>query len=155
MLDYQTLDRIADSVNPTLGVITLVLALVVRHPGNPPRWAQVLLTLCAVASIYLLGFIDASLKLWPAMGLDFSGHTGVHVAIVVSLWMIDRRFGLAGIGVFVAYAALMLYQQYHTVADIASTAPVTAAAAIGMWWLGKRVARRSAAQVRPLEVQGS
>lgn len=155
MLDYQALDSLADAVNPTLGVITLALALAVRRPGNPPRWAQVLLTLGAVAGIYLLSFIEASLKLWSSMGMNFSDHTGVHVAIVVSLWMVDRRFGLAGVMVFAAYAGLMLYQRYHTVADIATTAPLAAATAAGVWMLGSRAARRPAAQPRSMSQPGS
>ena len=141
-MDYESWDRIADAVNPTVGVITLALSLAVRRPGNPPRWAQLLLTLAAVASVYVIGWIDAQLGLWASAGLDYSGHTAVHVAIVVSLWMIDRRAGMAGTVIALLYGALMLYQKYHSFGDIATTAVVIAPLAWGIWWAGGRLARR-------------
>ena len=100
-----------------LGVITLALSLAIRRPGNPPRWAQLLLTLAAVASVYAIGWLDARFALWPAAGMDFSTHTGVHVAIVASLWMIDRRLGIAGVVIALLYGALMVFQKYHSFAD--------------------------------------
>jgi hypothetical protein len=141
-VDYESWDRIADAVNPTLGVITLGLSLAIHRAGNPPRWAQLLLTLVSVALVYVMGYVDAQLKLWPSAGLDFSGHTGVHVAIVTSLWMIDRRFGIGGIVIALLYAGLMVYQKYHTVADILSTAAFIVPLTIGVWWLGRRLASR-------------
>ena len=141
-MDYESWDRIADAVNPTVGVITLGLSLAVRRPGNPPRWAQLLLTLAAVASIYAVGWLDARLGLWSSAGLDYSTHTALHVAIVVSLWMIDRRAGMAGVAIALLYVALMLYQKYHSFADIATSAVVIAPLAWGIWWAGGRLARR-------------
>src|SRR5688572_7171603 len=141
-MDYESWDRIADAVNPTVGVITLALSLAVRRPGNPPRWAQLLLTLAAVASIYAVGWLDARLGLWSSAGLDYSTHTALHVAIVVSLWMIDRRAGMAGVAIALLYVALMLYQKYHSLADIATSAVVIAPLAWGIWWAGGRLARR-------------
>ena len=141
-MNYESWDRIADAVNPTLGLITLALSLAMRRPGNPPRWAQLLLTLAAVASVYAIGWLDSRFALWPAAGLDFSTHTGVHVAIVTSLWMIDRRLGIAGVVIALLYGALMIYQKYHSPADIASTAIVIAPLALGIWILAQRVTRR-------------
>ena len=141
-MDHESWDRIADAVNPTVGVITLALSLAMRRPGNPPRWAQLLLTLAAVASIYGVGWLDARLGLWTSAGLDFSTHTAVHVAIVVSLWMIDRRAGMAGTVIALLYGVLMLYQKYHSLADVATTAVVIAPLAWGIWWSGRRFARR-------------
>jgi len=141
-MNYESWDRIADAVNPTLGLITLALSLVMRRPGNPPRWAQLLLTLAAVASVYAIGWLDSRFALWPAAGLDFSTHTGVHVAIVASLWMIDRRLGIAGAVIALLYGALMIYQKYHSAADIASTAVVIAPLALGIWILAQRATRR-------------
>jgi hypothetical protein len=145
-MDYESWDRIADAVNPTVGVITLALALAVRRAGNPPHWAQLLLTLACVTLVYALGWVDAQLKLWPAVGLDYSSHTGVHVAIVASLWMIDRRFGIAGVVIALLYAALMVYQKYHTILDIASTALAVVPLAVGIWILGRRAARTEPAR---------
>jgi hypothetical protein len=128
-------------VNPTLGVITLAASLAIRRPGNPPRWAQLLLTLAAVASVYAFEWIEAPFGLWPSAGLDFSVHTGVHVAIVVSLWMIDRRAGMAATVIALLYGALMIHQEYHSLADVATTALVIAPLTWGIWWAGRRLAR--------------
>ena len=141
-MDYESWDRVADAINPILGVITLALSLAIRRPGNPPRWAQLILTLTAVASVYAIRWLDGHYALWPAAGMEFSTHAGVHVAIVASLWMIDRRLGIAGVVIALLYGALMLYQKYHSFADIASTVVVIAPLALGIWILGQRVARR-------------
>jgi hypothetical protein len=141
-MEYASWDRIADAVNPILGLITLALSLAIRRPGNPPRWAQLLLTLAAVASVYAIGWLDSRYALWAAAGMDFSTHAGVHVAIVASLWMIDRRLGIAGTVIALLYGALIVYQKYHSLADVASTAFIIAPLALGIWILGQRVARR-------------
>jgi len=141
-MNYESWDRIADAINPTLGVITLALSLAIRRPGNPPRWAQLLLTLASVAGVYAIGWLDGRYALWSAAGMDFSTHTGVHVAIVTCLWMIDRRLGIGGVVIALLYGALMLYQKYHSPADIASTAVVVATLALGIWTLARRGARR-------------
>ena len=140
-MDYESWDRIADALNPVLGVLTLALSLAIRRPGSAPRWAQLLLTLAAVAGVYAIGWLDASLGLWSAAGMNYTVHGGVHVAIVVSLWMIERRIGVVGIAIALLYAALMLYQKYHSLADIATTALVIAPLAWGIWWLGRRLTR--------------
>lgn len=95
-----------------------------------------------MAGVYAIRLLDARFALWPAAGMDFSTHAGVHVAIVASLWMIDRRLGIAGIVIALLYGTLMLYQKYHSLADIASTAIVIAPLALGIWILGRRIARR-------------
>jgi hypothetical protein len=81
-------------------------------------------TLASVALIYLLGAIEKSLGLWAAMGLDYSTHTAVCVAIIVSLWWIDRRARIPATLIGLLYAGLMLYQKYHSVGDIATTAAI-------------------------------
>lgn len=78
----------------------------------------------AVALVYLVQAGDRSFQLWVAAGLDDSTHAGVHAAIVVSLWYIDKRAGWVGSVIALAYAALMLYQKYHGIWDLVSTAAV-------------------------------
>jgi hypothetical protein len=141
-MDYESWDRIADAVTPTVGVITLALALLIRRAGNPPRWAQFLLTLVSVAVIYAVRWIDWKFSLWAGAGLDYSSHTALYVAIAVSSWMIDWRAGIAGAVIGVAYAVLMLYQKYHTLTDIVTTTVVIAPMCIGVWFAAKRLFRR-------------
>ncbi len=143
-MTYELLDGIADNVNPVLGAFTLLWAWIVRKRSRLGALQSNVATLVAVAVVYAFRAVDIKLKLWPSMGLDYSTHTGVHVAIVVSLWFIDKRAGLIGIGVALAYAALMIYQRYHTAADILSTAVVIAASSIAVWLVFRWAARQNA-----------
>lgn len=129
MTTYEMLDRIADSVNPVLGVATLLWAWIARGHGNLGRGARAgilgnVATLASVGVIYLIGALDRKIGVWAAMGLDYSTHTAVCVACIVSLWWIDRRARIPATIVGLAYAALMLFQKYHSVADIATTAVI-------------------------------
>jgi hypothetical protein len=143
-VDHASWDQIADAVNPTLGVITLALSLAIRRAGSPPRWAQLLLTLTAVAGIYAVGWLDARFALWARVGLDYSTHTAVCVALVASLYMIDWRLGVAGAVIAMLYGMLMLHQKYHSPGDILSTTLVIAPLAFGIWILGRRMANGQA-----------
>src|SRR5689334_18031303 len=99
MLSFENLDRIADSVNPVLGVFTLAWAWVVRkrssHGGIPGNLG----TLTSVAAAYALQWLDNRAHIWEAASLDYSTHTAVCTALVVSLCFIDRRAGIVGIAV--------------------------------------------------------
>lgn len=141
-MDYESWDRIADAVTPVVGVLTLALSLLVRRPGNPPRWAQLLLTLVSVAAIYAVGWVDAKFSLWLSVDLDYSTHTALYVALAVSLWMIDWRAGVAGTVIGLAYAVLMLYQKYHTALDIVTSALAIAPLCAGIWIAARRFIRR-------------
>jgi len=136
-LSYETLDAIADSVNPTLGVIALAWPwLRWREQWRIPA-VNVIVTLLSVAIAYALSALDGATGWWPSWGLDFSTHTAVCVALVVSLCSIKRSWSGLWVGVFAAYAALMVYQRYHSVGDIVTTAAVVAPFVIGLrWWAG-------------------
>jgi hypothetical protein len=131
MLDYETLDAIADAYTPLLALAALALLL---RPLFARHW-QVLgarMTRLAAGAFvaYGLMFLDSRLQLWPAMGMDYSTHTAAALALVMFLAAhapTTRRacwISLAG------YVLLMLYQRYHTVADIVTTAIV-----VGMLYL--------------------
>jgi hypothetical protein len=129
MTTYEVLDRIADNVNPVLGVATLLWAWIGRGQGSFGGGARAgilgnLATLVSTGFIYLLGAIEKKLGAWASIGLNYSTHTAVCVALIVSLWWIDRRARIPATVVGLAYAALMLYQRYHSLADIATTAAV-------------------------------
>jgi hypothetical protein len=88
----------------------------------------------SMAAMYLLAWIDNSLRLWPAFGLDYSGHTGFATVLLASIVLWHRRLLIPSILALCAYAGLMLYQKYHSVADIVTTLivimPITVAAHI-------------------------
>jgi len=124
MLSYEQLDAIADSVNPVLLGLTLVVPWTpwFKAKLRPVRW--IVAVLLALAIVYGMQFVDATLGWWPRWKLDYSTHSALAIALIV-LWSFASLMGLAvGLGVFGLYAALMVYQQYHTWADILSTALV-------------------------------
>lgn len=144
MLSYHTLDMIADSINPLLGVVALVLPWIRR--GRPTRQALALdgLTGAAVLIAYLLQAVDSALGMWPRAGLDFSTHTAVFVGIASSIWQHGRfwRWAIAGLGF--AYATLMRIQEYHSVLDIVSTVAATLPLLVLLWWRAARSLRLEA-----------
>lgn len=140
MLSYDTLDAIADSVNPTLGVVALLVPWT-RKKGTRYALALDALTLLAVGLVYALQGVDAQLGIWSGVGLDFSTHTAVFVAIASSLWQHGRAPRLAAALLGLAYVGLMLVQCYHSWLDIASTAAVTLVPLALLWWWAIRALR--------------
>jgi hypothetical protein len=133
MLSYASLDAIADFVNPTIGVLAFLFPWLRRRGA---RYALMLngLTVLGVVFAYALQAVDAQLRVWPSMGLDYSTHTAVYVAIGSSLWQHGRWLRMAAVVLGGAYAALMLYQRYHSWLDITSTALVMLIPLVALWW---------------------
>lgn len=122
MTSYQTLDAIADSVNPILGLVALTWPWLQWRRQWRLAALHVLLTLLSVALAYAMSALDRTFGWWQSAGLDFSTHTALCVALIVSLCFVRRSLAALWIGVFIAYAALMVYQGYHSIADICTTA---------------------------------
>lgn len=140
MLSYETLDAIADSVNPTLFVVSL---LVIGNTLITKRWRlagmQVLSMLAGLIIAYGLMFADNRLKIWLAFGLDYSTHTAVAIVLVSFLTMHAKILTALWVGVLLAYFVLILYQKYHTLADIlVTTLVVIAPVVLAMWYLRSR-----------------
>lgn len=136
MTTYELLDHIADCVNPTLGLLAISTPWLsmYRAPGLPP-WMRVVGAISCVAIAYAGQAFDSLTAAWPSVSLDYSGHSAVCVALLVSLAQLSRRWVIAGTLIGLAYAALMMYQRYHTFADIVTTAiPVGLASAL-LWRL--------------------
>lgn len=142
MPDYETLDRIADSHNWLWGLAWLAL---VAHAFGARRWRAAAVRLAvgvaALAVAYGWAYADIALELWPRAGLDFSTHAAVAVAIAMTLWAISRWLGWIALVSCSLYAPLMVYQGYHGVGDIVSSAAVVA---ITLMPLVSRVRRRLA-----------
>jgi hypothetical protein len=125
MLSYQTLGFIASSVNPTLGVIALAMAFsFARRQGVKRPAAHIVALLTGVAFAYVGWALKVS-GIWPLFTQHYSTHSAVCVAIVSYLTFASRHWLRAlwpAIGI--AYAALMLHQQYHTLVHILMTVAV-------------------------------
>lgn len=125
-MSYEQLDAIADAYIPLLGL--LVLGFNARQVLNKQyrtaaRFSRQ--TLISVALVYALMALDNYFLIWPAISLDYSTHTALSLALVMLLTQGSKfqvRWQVALAGSFLAYVVLMLYQQYHTIADIGSTA---------------------------------
>lgn len=124
----ETLDTIADSVNPGLVCLALICPwlsrVTLRNQGSAWYfWAR---TLASVVVVYAIMYTDNRVGLWPRLGLDYSTHTAFAVAIITSLAVVSFRWLFFLIPCLIGYAGLMLYLGYHTMADILTTAVVIA-----------------------------
>ena len=119
---YETLDAIADSYIPALALISLA---VIAADAFRVQWRLVSLRIFAFLGIaliaYSLMFLDGRLDIWPAFGLDYSTHTAVASGLVLFLSFCVPRWTVFWIFSLISYALLMLYQRYHTIADIITT----------------------------------
>jgi len=81
-------------------------------------------------------WVDSITQLWGQLSLDYSSHTAVAVALLGAICASSRRLGFLAAALIGLYVPLMIYQGYHSLADIASTAlavgvPVWALAYVG------------------------
>ena len=125
-MSYEQLDAIADAYIPLLGLLLLgfiARQLINKQYNKVARFS--LHTLISLTLVDALMAFDNYFQLWPAVSLDYSTHTALALALIMLLsraTKIQVPWQVALVGSFLAYAILMLYQQYHTIADIVSTA---------------------------------
>lgn len=122
---YETLDTIADAYTPLL-LILFLIGLGVKLYRRWPNYREVVLHFGFLLGLLIVSygfmFIDKALGWWPAFGSDYSTHTAVALSLVFALCILAPHFAKSIAGSMLAYAALMVYQQYHSVLDIISTA---------------------------------
>ncbi|PUA27096.1 MAG: hypothetical protein B0W54_19910 [Cellvibrio sp. 79] len=127
MMSYETLDAIADSYIPGLLMLFMANVLAALYKSWPHYKSVVPCIRFFSGTLlfsYGLMFIDNAILLWPRFDLDYSTHTAVALSLVFTLcvsfpsgW---KFFAIS----MLAYAALMLYQRYHSVSDIVSTSAI-------------------------------
>ena len=66
-------------------------------------------------------FLDAKYQIWSSFNADYSTHTALALAFIVFFGFKNKLVMCTSILSFICYCILMLYQQYHTIIDIAST----------------------------------
>jgi len=121
-MNYQQLDRIADSYVPILVFITFAW-YVKRAIAEDSKDVAIdfSATILGVVIIYLFMYIDSSLNAYSSIGLDYSTHTALALVFVTALSLIGRRALYTAAFSMVVYCALMLYQEYHTLLDFVLT----------------------------------
>lgn len=99
------------------------------------RASLICLLLANLGIAWGLMFIDQAWTIWPAWKLDYSTHTAVAVAFIVGLCVSAPRQSPYWGTSLVFYAALMMALDYHSLADVISTAVVAGAPmlALGLW----------------------
>jgi len=121
MSKYEILDLVADSYNPSILLIALVLSLRVLREKEILRALQnVGMLLITIVPVYALILIDKKAELWLSMGLDYSTHTALAAVITIYIAK-ETKYALQIIASTALYIGLMLYQEYHTLMDIVST----------------------------------
>ncbi len=144
MVSFEALDSIADSVNPLCGVVALLAPWVKRRRRSRSALMFNAVTIVAVGLAYVLQALDGATHLWSRLGLDYSTHTAVFIAIASSIWQHGSpwRWSIAAIGL--AYAILMRMQNYHSVMDIVSTGMVILPLVILLWRRAAAITRSEA-----------
>lgn len=139
MTQYEILDKIADSYNPILFLAYIVFATIYFRQGDKMAAVRGFL---GILFCYFVLFVDTKLKVWESLGLDFSTHSAVALALV-SFHIHKRKLSSPGFIGFtlslLAYYLLELYQEYHTIGDIISTCLVIGPAMFGIYkaWSSK------------------
>jgi hypothetical protein len=142
---YEQWDAIADAVNPVMAIMTLLLPLLTRSTYAGGRVTFYIATGISMAGMYAVGWLDARLHVWALAGMDYSTHSGFAAVLIASIWLWKRAAGVVAVAIGAAYAVLMLYQRYHSIADIVSTAAVITALTLGIHLLRAALVRRGAA----------
>jgi hypothetical protein len=138
MLSHETLKIVADSVNPSLGILALALPFAKWQGRWRPSTLHIAITLVTVALTYSLRAVFGLEAVWARWGLDFSTHSAICIVLGVALVSLDwRKWWLWG-AVLLGYAILMVYQSYHTWADIGTTAVVMFPFAVLIRYWGDR-----------------
>lgn len=138
MTTYEILDAIADSYTPLLFLGYLAFAIIYWRKGDRLASAK---GLAGIIVAYALMFADNAFQVWKSAGLDYSTHSAV--ALVLILFLVHKRrwtsaITIALVSSLVLYYALEVYQQYHTVMDIVTTAVIVGPVVVLIYWaIGK------------------
>lgn len=130
---------IADLYTPLL-VLVWAYSLV-GFGCNRRQWLESSAVLCLLALPVLIVIVgDLVWRWWPERQLDFSTHTAVALLLVVAIGWVAHQYHrslaviiyLAGAVSLCAYAGIMVWMHYHTVADIVTTAVIVGVPQIGI-----------------------
>jgi len=119
---YEKLDIIADSYNPILLILSIVIILVnIKRNRKVYAFYEFVLLTVLISLVYLFQAIDNRLSIWSSFGCNYSTHTAFSLAIVFFVLFKGIKTKAYIVTSFVFYIALMLFQKYHTIIDILTT----------------------------------
>ena len=132
-MNYETLDMIADLYNPVLFFLYILFAVIYWRSND--KLAS-LKGFFGILFCYILLFADHLLGLWKSFELDYSTHTAVAFSLVyfhLHKRNLKQPAAIAFCISLAGYYILMLYQQYHTVADMLTTLIVVIPAVLAIY----------------------
>ena len=113
---------IADLYTPIIVIMcTICMVLSARKHSKRVGLLQLSGVLLSTVFIYALMFIDNALGIWPSFNLDYSTHTAIALVFIGYFIVYTPRLRTVMVFSIVTYAALMMHQKYHTLADIITT----------------------------------
>lgn len=122
-LTYDNLDMIADAYIPSLGILVGIYFIYIFYKKDYYLLKKSIISLLILLFFsYGFMFLDNTFGWWPTLGLDYSTHTALAMSLVLFLSFYIKKIRIFTIISFIAYVLLMLYQKYHTLADIITTA---------------------------------
>lgn len=143
MTTYQLLDTIADAYNPLLFLGYIVFSVLFWRRGDR---LSALRGFAGIVVAYGLMFIDNASNLWPSVGLDYSTHSAAALSLI-AFYIHKRRWNspaaMSFIASLVLYYALEVYQQYHSVLDIVTTAMVVGPIVALVYWMINKISASS------------
>jgi acid phosphatase family membrane protein YuiD len=122
---------IANSFNPLLAILALVVPFVRRPRILRSTIAYYLSAGIAIGLVYLVRAIDDRYQVWASRGLDYSTHSAFAASLATSIAAFHRRWAAPLVLATVLYFALEIFMRYHGINDIlASAGPAAIMAAV-------------------------
>ena len=124
MTEYEIIDAICDSVNPILFFVAIGVGVswVSKSKFQDAKLVFGFL-IGGLLMVYGIQFLDSKFSIWRFFGGDYSTHTAFAIAASVSISVGTQWAKWLALLVTI-YAVAMLYQKYHSIFDIASTAVI-------------------------------
>ncbi len=122
MLTYEQLDWIADAYTPLLALTVFYSIFKTWQEKNKRRVInQVTSLILGMLVVYGIYFLDGSYRIWLNWDLDYSTHTAFALVFVIHYAAFCRNYVWLQLSLFTGYLLLMVYQNYHSFADILTT----------------------------------
>lgn len=139
MLDYKTLDWLANAFVPFLVMVFFLLTTIIffKIPSDRKALAKIYMYTTALMLI-AYGFLelDARFHLWHTAGLAYSAPVTLALTLTIPLCFLLGRYQIIAILSFTGYLALMRYQKYYTLPDMLTSGLIIALCAFLLYrWL--------------------
>lgn len=123
MTTFEKLDLLADSVNPVLIILAIIISIIKGIKQNKRiRVIKINIAyfIVSILAVYSIRSIDEKFELWSSFNLDYSTHQALALSSICYLIKISGRLWIWLI-IIIMYDSLMLYQGYHSILDITTT----------------------------------